>query len=693
MATKSSIMDTNSYSDDYSSLLSNTTRDMINRREKWMGGAYRLFYRKPVNLVRGQGQYLWDAEGNKYLDMYNNVAGIGHCHPAVVEAVTEQMKLLNTHTRYLHERIIDYSEDLLKMMPDEIDKIMFMCTGSEANDLALRVAQEYTGGTGIIVSREAYHGTSALTSGCSPALGSEQPLLPNVRLIASASKGIFRTLEEIKSSGTINIGVFSDKSPFGYVDENGEYQGYDVYFANRIGEDLGVKINYVSTEAANRIEYLQTGKVDIILANFTVTPERAQEVDFALPYMNVALGVVSPEDAVITSLDEIGADDQVIVISGTTAETYLEKNNPEIKLQKYDAYAEAKTAFENGNGVAWANDNTEVIAFSIENPGYVVGIPSLGSADTIAPAVTKGNTTLLNWLNDEIKALGNENFFHADYEATLLDTYGKDYEDTLVVEGGAAAGAEVAETVTEKGTITVAASPTPHAEILAEAAKLLAKEGWTLEVTEFEDYVQPNLVVDSGEIDANYFQHTPYLDDFNEKKGTDLVAVAAIHYEPFGIYPGTKTALSDLADGDVIAVPNDTTNEARALLLLQDNGVIKLADGAGLAATVKDIVENPHNVKIQELEAAQVSRVKDEVAFVVLNGNYALQAGFSVAHDAVAYETSASAAAKTYANVLVVKAGNENNEGIQALVKVLKSDEIKQFIDDTYDGAVIPFED
>ena len=264
---------------------------------------------------------------------------------------------------------------------------------------------------------------------------------------------------------------------------------------------------------------------------------------------------------------------------------------------------------------------------------------------------------------------------------------------TLVVEGGAAAGAEVAETVEPKGTITVAASPTPHAEILAEAAKILAKEGWTLKVTEFEDYVQPNLVVDSGEIDANYFQHTPYLDDFNEKKGTDLVAVAAIHYEPFGIYPGTKTALSDLTDGDVIAVPNDTTNEARALLLLQDNGVIKLADGAGLAATVKDIVENPHNVKIQELEAAQVSRVKDEVAFVVLNGNYALQAGFSVAHDAVAYETSASAAAKTYANVLVVKAGNENNEGVQALVKVLKSDEIKQFINDTYDGAVIPFED
>jgi len=256
------------------------------------------------------------------------------------------------------------------------------------------------------------------------------------KTVATAEKTVYRTVDEIKASGTINIGVFSDKSPFGYVDENGDYQGYDVYFANRIGQDLGVKINYVSTEAANRIEYLQTGKVDIILANFTVTEERAQEVDFALPYMNVALGVVSPDDAVISSLDEIGPEDQVIVISGTTAETYLTKNHPDIKLQKYDAYAEAKTAFENGNGVAWANDNTEVIAFAIENPGYTVGIPSLGSADTIAPAVTKGNESLLKWLNDEIVSLGKENFFHADYEATLLDTYGKDYEDTLVVEGG-----------------------------------------------------------------------------------------------------------------------------------------------------------------------------------------------------------------------------------------------------------------
>ena len=241
-------------------------------------------------------------------------------------------------------------------------------------------------------------------------------------------KVVYRTLDE--------IGVFSDKNPFGYVDENGEYQGYDVYFANRIGEDLGVKINYVSTEAANRIEYLQTGKADIILANFTVTPQRAEEVDFALPYMNVALGVVSPDSHVIESLDNWNAEDPIIVISGTTAETYLIENYPDIPLQKYDSYATAKNALENGNGVAWANDNTEVIAFSLQNAGYTVGIPSLGSQDSIAPAVSKGNSTLLDWLNEEIKALGEEQFFHKDYEATLVDTYGLDYEDSLVVEGG-----------------------------------------------------------------------------------------------------------------------------------------------------------------------------------------------------------------------------------------------------------------
>ena len=244
-----------------------------------------------------------------------------------------------------------------------------------------------------------------------------------------------------------------------------------------------------------------------------------------------------------------------------------------------------------------------------------------------------------------------------------------------------------------KGTITVAASATPHAEILAAAKPILAEQGWDLEVTEFDDYVLPNEVVESGEMDANYFQHVPYLDSFNEEKGTHLVEVGKIHYEPFGIYPGTKKDLSELADGDTIAVPNDTTNEARALLLLQDNGIITLKDGAGLEATVNDIAENPHNVKIEELAAEQVARVAPEVAFVVLNGNYALQAGYSVAQDSLAYETSDSEAAKTYVNVIAVKEGNENNPGIQALVKVLKSDDIKKFINDTYDGAVIPFED
>ena len=262
-------------------------------------------------------------------------------------------------------------------------------------------------------------------------------LVLTLSLAAAASADVvYRTLDEIKSSGTINIGVFSDKNPFGYVDENGEYQGYDVYFARRIAKDLGVELNFVSTEAANRVEYLETGKVDIILANFTVTPERAEKVDFALPYMNVALGVVSPDSRVITDLSELTADDQVIVISGTTAEDYLIKNNPEIRLQKYDTYANAKNALENGNAVAWANDNTEVIAYALQNEGYTVGIPSLGSQDTIAPAVSKGNETLLKWINDEIKALAGEQFFHRDYEATLTETYGLDYEDSLVLEGG-----------------------------------------------------------------------------------------------------------------------------------------------------------------------------------------------------------------------------------------------------------------
>lgn len=240
--------------------------------------------------------------------------------------------------------------------------------------------------------------------------------------------------------------------------------------------------------------------------------------------------------------------------------------------------------------------------------------------------------------------------------------------------------------------IKVAASATPHAEILEQAKPLLEAKGYDLQVTVFDDYVQPNEVVESGDFDANYFQHIPYLESFNEEKGTHLVNAGGIHYEPFGIYPGTKASLDELADGDSIAVPNDTTNEARALLLLQDNGIITLKEGAGLTATKNDIVENPYNVDIVELEAAQVPRVKDEVAFMVLNGNYALEAGFSVAKDAIAHEKADSEAAKTYVNVIAVKEGNENSDKIKALVEVLTSQEIKDYINNTYDGAVIPFE-
>ena len=245
---------------------------------------------------------------------------------------------------------------------------------------------------------------------------------------------------------------------------------------------------------------------------------------------------------------------------------------------------------------------------------------------------------------------------------------------------------------TDSKVIKVAASATPHAEILEEAKPLLEKEGYDLEVTVFDDYVQPNEVVDSGDFDANYFQHAPYMEQFNKEKGTKLVDAGDIHYEPFGIYPGTKKSLDEIADGDEIAVPNDTTNEARALLLLQDNGIIKLKDGAGLTATVNDIAENPHNIKIVELEAAQVARVTGETAFVVLNGNDALQAGYSVKKDALAYEAADSEAAKTYVNIIAVKDGNQDSDAIKALVKVLKSDDIKKFIDEKYEGAVIAFE-
>lgn len=245
-----------------------------------------------------------------------------------------------------------------------------------------------------------------------------------------------RTLQEIKDSGTLVIGVFSDKKPFGYVDENGDYQGYDVYFARRLAQDLGVELKLVSVDAPNRVEYLTSAKVDIILANFTVTPARAEVVDFALPYMKVALGVVSPDSALITTAEQL-AGKTLIVSKGTTAETYFAENHPEVRLLKFDTYTEAFNALLDGRGDALSTDNTEVLAWALENPGFTVGIESLGSLDTIAPAVQKGNDTVRAYIDEEIKALAAENFFHADFDATLKDVYGEAVNpDSLVVEGG-----------------------------------------------------------------------------------------------------------------------------------------------------------------------------------------------------------------------------------------------------------------
>ena len=242
----------------------------------------------------------------------------------------------------------------------------------------------------------------------------------------------------------------------------------------------------------------------------------------------------------------------------------------------------------------------------------------------------------------------------------------------------------------EKGTIKVAASATPHAEILEEAKPILEKEGWDLEVTVFDDYVQPNLVVESGDFDANYFQHIPYLDNFNEEQGTHLVNAGGIHYEPFGIFPGKTKTLKALKNGETVAVPNDTTNEARALLLLQDQGLIKLKDGAGLTATKKDIVENKKDLAIKEIEAAQIPRSLKDVDIAVVNGNYALEAGLKVNKDALATEDADSIGAKTYGNVVAVKKGNEKTDATKALIKALKSDTVKKYINDKYDGAVVP---
>ena len=239
-------------------------------------------------------------------------------------------------------------------------------------------------------------------------------------------------------------------------------------------------------------------------------------------------------------------------------------------------------------------------------------------------------------------------------------------------------------------TLRVAASPTPHAQILAQVKDVLAKEGINLVVTEYDEYVTPNTAVEEGDEDVNYFQHQPYLDQFNKENGTHLVSVAKIHYEPFGIYPGKTKSLDALADGATVGVPNDATNEARALQLLQAQGLIKLKDGAGLNATPNDIVDNPKNLQFMELEAAMIPNVTSEVDIAVINGNYALQAGFSSAKDALALEDASSEAAKTFANIIVVKEGHENDSAVQALVKALQSDAVRDYINNTYNGNVLP---
>ena len=253
---------------------------------------------------------------------------------------------------------------------------------------------------------------------------------------SNTSQSEARSIEEIQESGKIIIGVFSDKKPFGYVDSNGDYQGYDVYFGNRIAQDLGVEVEYVPVEAASRVEYLVSNKVDIILANFTVTEERKEKVDFTLPYMKVALGVVSPDDALITDVEQLNGK-TLIVSKGITAETYFTENYPNVNLLKFDQYSEAYNALLDGRGDALSTDNTEVLAWALENEGFSVGVESLGSIDTIAAAVQKGNDELLEWLNNEIVELGKEDFFHADYEETLAPVYGDAATpDNIVVEGG-----------------------------------------------------------------------------------------------------------------------------------------------------------------------------------------------------------------------------------------------------------------
>ena len=280
--------------------------------------------------------------------------------------------------------------------------------------------------------------------------------------------------------------------------------------------------------------------------------------------------------------------------------------------------------------------------------------------------------------------------------ASIAGCSGNKAAETTAAET-TAAESSAAETTTEETTassgelqkIVVGASPAPHAEILKAANDVLKEKGYELEIKEYVDYIQPNLALESGDLDANYFQHLPYLESFNKENGTNLVSAGAIHYEPFGIYAGKTTSLGELQDGATIAVPNDTTNEARALLLLEAQGLIKLKEDAGLTATKNDIVENPKNLQLYEVEAAQLPRVIGDVDVAVINGNYAIEAGYKVS-DALAVEASDSLAATTYGNVVAVRAGEENDPAIQALIEALTSDEVKAFIESTYDGAVVP---
>lgn len=277
---------------------------------------------------------------------------------------------------------------------------------------------------------------AASMAACGPSAGTPSEAKSSDTGTSSSANAKARSLDEIKKSGKIKIAVFSDKAPFGYVDKDGKYQGYDVYFAEQLAKDLGVEPEYTSVDPAARVDVLTSNKVDLVLANFTVTDERKEKVDFAKPYMKVALGVVSPESAQITDVSQLDGK-TLIIAKGTTAETWFEKNAPNVKLQKYDQYADAYNALLDGRGDAFSTDNTEVLAWAKTNKGFKVGITKLGDEDTIAPAVQKGNKELLNWINDEIVKLGKENFFHKDYEETLKPVYGSDVNpDDIVVEGG-----------------------------------------------------------------------------------------------------------------------------------------------------------------------------------------------------------------------------------------------------------------